>query len=202
MKVKICGLNDKSDLLSISKLNIDFFGFIFYKKSPRYFFENPINISKDLNSVGVFVNEPIKKVINIVESLSLKYVQLHGYEDVNYCKQIQKKCKVIKVFRIGKEININLIKKYYNCCDFILFDTFTKKYGGSGKKFDWEILINNKIEKNFILSGGIDFDDIEKIKYLQSKNRFFHGVDLNSKFEFEPGKKNIKKIKKFLKNII
>ena len=202
MKIKVCGLNNKTDLLSLSQLNIDFFGFIFYEKSPRYFFDNPVDLNKDLNSVGVFVNESIKKVTNIVESLSLKYVQLHGDEDVNYCNQIKKKCKVIKAFRIDKEINIDLIKKYYSCCDLILFDTLTKKYGGSGKKFDWDILMNSKIEKNFILSGGINFDDIEKINYLKSKSSFFYGVDINSKFEFTPGKKDIKKIEEFLKNII
>ena len=90
MKVKVCGLNNKSDFSSLSKLNIDFFGFIFYEKSPRYFFDHPIDMHKDLNSVGVFVNESIKKIYEIVESLSLKYVQLHGDEDVKYCKQIQK----------------------------------------------------------------------------------------------------------------
>lgn len=202
MKIKVCGLNNKTDLLSLSQLNIDFFGFIFYKKSPRFFLDNPVDLNKELNNVGVFVNESIKKVTNVVESLSLKYVQLHGDEDVNYCNQIQKKCKVIKAFRVDKEINIDLIKKYYNCCDLILFDTFTKKYGGSGKKFDWDLLMNSKIEKNFILSGGINFDDIEKINYLKSKSSFFYGVDINSKFEFEPGKKDIKKIEEFLKNII
>ena len=111
MKIKVCGLNNKTDLLSLSQLNIDFFGFIFYKKSPRYFFDNPVDLNKDLNSVGVFVNESIKKVTNIVESLSLKYVQLHGDEDVNYCNQIQKKCKVIKTFRVDKEINMNTQEK-------------------------------------------------------------------------------------------
>tara|TARA_Y200000002_G_scaffold255856_1_gene212264 strand:+ start:1642 stop:2259 length:618 start_codon:yes stop_codon:yes gene_type:complete len=200
MRVKVCGLNNKSDLLTMSKLKVDFFGFIFYKKSPRYFFDYPLDIDKDLNSVGVFVNESLKKISEIVETLSLNYVQLHGNEDVKYCKQIQKKCKVIKVFRVEKEINIDLIKKFYDCCDIILFDTFTKKYGGSGKKFDWDILIKNEIKKNFILSGGIDFDDIEKIKYLKEKNSFFYGIDLNSRFEIEPGKKNNNKIEKFLKN--
>ena len=155
--------------------------------------------SKDLSAANT--NQE-KKVTNIVESLSLKYVQLHGDEDVNYCNQIQKKCKVIKAFRVDKEINIDLIRKYYNCCDLILFDTFTKKYGGSGKKFDWDLLMNSEIEKNFILSGGINFDDIEKINYLKSKSSFFYGVDINSKFEFTPGKKDIKKIEEFLKNII
>ena len=66
MKIKVCGLNNKTDLLSLSQLNIDFFGFIFYEKSPRYFLDNPVDLNKDLNSVGVFVNESIKKVTNIV----------------------------------------------------------------------------------------------------------------------------------------
>ena len=57
MKVKVCGLNNKSDFSSLSKLNIDFFGFIFYEKSPRYFFDHTIDMHKDLNSVGVIVNE-------------------------------------------------------------------------------------------------------------------------------------------------
>ena len=80
MKVKVCGLNNKSDFSSLSKLNIDFFGFIFYEKSPRYFFDHPIDMHKDLNSVGVFVNEKgdivdaamirkAEEILNFIEKL-------------------------------------------------------------------------------------------------------------------------------------
>ena len=201
MKVKVCGLNDKSDLLSLSKLNIDFFGFIFYEKSPRYFFDYPLNIDKDLNSVGVFVNETVENVIKTVDKYSLKFVQLHGDEDINYCNEIKKICKVIKVFRVEQEININQIEKFYNCCDLLLFDTYTENFGGSGKKFNWSKIVSNKIKKEFILSGGIDFDDLDKIKKLKNNCDYFYGIDLNSKFEIEPGKKNNEKIEKLLKNI-
>ena len=197
MKIKVCGLNNKTDLLSLSQLNIDFFGFIFYEKSPRYFFDNPLDLNKNLNSVGVFVNESIKKVTNIVESLSLKYVQLHGSEDELYIKNLKKfGVKIIKTISVSNKDDLKKINSYQTA-DFFLFDYKPKKNelpGGNSKSFDWNILKSLKTDKPWFLSGGINLNNIQQI--LVDINPC--GVDLSSGVEKELGIKDNHIINNFI----
>ncbi len=82
--------------------------------------------------------------------------------------------------------------------DYFLFDTDSKAFGGTGKTFDWQILNDLEINKPYFLSGGISEENIENIKLLKQKP---FALDINSKFEIEPGNKNIDKIKEF-KNLL
>ena len=83
--------------------------------------------------------------------------------------------------------------------EYFLFDTDTKNYGGSGIKFDWNILTHKSISRPFLLSGGIGYDDWEEILSLKAEN--FIGIDINSKFESEPGLKDATLIRKFINHL-
>lgn len=202
MKVKICGLNNPENLQAIQVFNPDFLGFIFYEKSPRCLdlnrMEKPIqDLETNAEKVGVFVDAPIDQVLAYSQLLGLDYCQLHGGESLDYVKTIKAAgLKIIKVFRIGKAgIQKQQLDAFDGLCDYFLFDTNTKNYGGSGKKFDWAIVNQYKGKTPFILSGGIGPEDAALIK--QVDHPMFAGVDLNSRFESEPGIKNTDSLNQF-----
>lgn len=198
LKLKVCGMGQPENIQGLIDLRPNFMGFIFYKKSPRYkedLDENllsriPISISK----VGVFVNASIDIILKLSKKYGLEYAQLHGDEDLDYCKELKSKgMKIIKVFRVMDVIPV-AIKKYAEVADYFLFDTKTPDYGGSGRHFDWNILKAYNLDTPYLLSGGIRIEDIDEIKKLELKG--LAGVDVNSKFEIEPGLKDLMKIKK------
>ena len=200
MIIKVCGLNNGDNINQLMKLDLDFMVIIFYKKSSR-FFSSDILPKSEKKYVAVFVDESldvIKKLINIYK---FEYVQLHGNEDEKFCKELSSFCNVIKAFRIDDTFDLNEIEKYSKYCKYFLFDTFTESYGGSGKKFNWDLLLNYDHKKDFILSGGINLELISSIKKLKNQLPNLIGVDLNSKFEIKPGLKDINRVKKFIKSI-
>ncbi|MGM5630134.1 phosphoribosylanthranilate isomerase [Apibacter raozihei] len=206
MKIKVCGMKNPQNIENISFLPIDFLGFIFYPKSPRYVENlNPeiMNLlSDDINKVGVFVNEQVGSLFHNIEKYSLDTVQLHGKESPEYCEDLLEvfpETAVIKAFSISDSSDIKHTEKYEEVCDFFLFDTKTSQHGGSGQKFDWSVLNSYKGEVPFFLSGGISIEDIENIKKIQHPQ--LYGLDLNSRFEIEPGLKNIELVNKFIQQI-
>ena len=199
MIIKVCGMKEDQNILGLDKLQPDFIGLIFYEKSPRFVGENSIP-KTNAKKVGVFVNSSLEEIIFQAQKHDFNYVQLHGDEEVSLAKSLQEKgFKVIKNFSIGDEINDALMQEWQPFCDYFLFDTKGKSRGGTGEKFDWNLLQDYKLDTPFLLSGGIDSEDISKIKKI--KNKAFKGIDLNSKFEKEPGIKNIEKLKLFIDEI-
>lgn len=204
MKVKVCGLNNPANILNLEKAGIDLFGFIFYKKSPRYYNkaldhaiirEMPFKIRK----VGVFVNENEYEIVNSAATYSLDYIQLHGDESTQLCKQLQCDFRVIKAFSVAEKLDIEKLKRYQEVCDYFLFDTKSKLRGGSGHKFDWRLLDEYNLDKPFFLSGGIANDDADVIRNLQHPK--LAGIDINSRFEIVPGTKDVELVKEFIKEI-
>lgn len=200
MILKVCGMRDMDNISHLSGIGVRMMGFIFYDKSKRFIgLENRNalfnNVPKNVKKVGVFVNEPIEALIENASHYHLDYVQLHGNESPDYCKEVQTKIKVIKAFRIDENFDFNLLEEFQNC-EYLLFDAKGKEYGGNGIKFDWSILEKYKMETPFILSGGIKLEDADDILSIQHPK--MAGIDINSGFEIEPGLKNIEKIKSFI----
>ena len=203
-KLKVCGMKYPDNIKQLADLKPDFIGFIFYNKSKRFIDNNlninKLNISNTINKVGVFVNSSITEVKSVMQKHQLDYVQLHGNESPEFCKELQQSgIKITKAFQIDEDFDFSVLVPFNAVCDYFLFDTKTKTYGGSGKKFNWEILEKYDNKKPFFLSGGIDLEDINEIKNLNNLNIF--AIDINSKFETEPGRKDIAKIKMFMENI-
>ena len=206
MIIKICGIQNKDTLLCCEKNKINFFGMIFYQKSPRNIsFENARmlqNISKDLNinGVGVFVNKDIIELEAIIKNLKLKYVQLHGSEDEQYIKTLKKMdIKIIKSISISNVNDLNKIYKYESV-DYFLFDykpLENELPGGNSKSFDWDILNKINIDTPWFLSGGIN---IQNIQYIKTEIMPF-GVDLSSGVEKELGIKDNQIINNFMEKL-
>ena len=197
MNIKVCGITQLKQLQQLEAINIDFAGLIFHKESPRYvgekFSKKEIKSADfDLKKVGVFVNPELIDVLDAIDEYGLDVVQLHGDETAEMCDDLSSEVEVIKAFRIKDEtVDIDkLVKEYDDVCDYYLFDKASDySIGGTGKQFDWSILSKAKIEKPFFLSGGIGPDDAAKIKAF--KHPDFFAVDINSRFEKEPGVKDM-----------
>lgn len=204
-KIKVCGMCDTKNIEAIAELKPDYMGFIFYPKSPRFVgldfaLENIAHLPQSIKRTGVFVNANEQEIADAVSKYGLNAAQLHGNESVEFCVKIkQMGVEVIKAFQIDEEFDFDTLKPYADVCDFYLFDTKTKAYGGSGHKFDWEILKKYDNHKPIFLSGGISADDEEDILNLQQVN--IYAVDINSKFEIEPGLKNVELVKVFVERL-
>jgi len=195
MKLKICGMKNPENILEAGKLLPEFMGFIFWEKSPRYLTGVIPKLPESINKVGVFVNETINIIHSKIQQHDLQFVQLHGDESVAYCEHLfQKNIKIIKVFSIGNDFDFNLLKPFEPFVDYFLFDTKGKMPGGNGFTFNWKILQYYQSKKPFFLSGGIGIDEIVNIKKLKMLP---FAIDINSKFETEPGIKDIPSILEF-----
>jgi phosphoribosylanthranilate isomerase len=197
-KLKICGMKYPNNILEVSQLLPDYLGFIFYEKSSRFFEGEIPEIPKSIKKVGVFVDATLEEIISKIEKYNLNAVQLHGKEDALFCEKLKKEnIEIIKVFSVLDEFDFDLLKPFEPYCDYFLFDTKGKLHGGNGVTFNWQILEKYNSKKPFFLSGGIGIEEIEKIvKSLQcndsTKNLPIFAIDVNSKFEIEPGLKNTK----------
>ena len=206
MRVKVCGMTQLEQVRKLDEAGVDFAGFIFYPKSPRFVGKHlkPAHLKKAklrLGKVGVFVNAPYEELMKQVDEYGLDIVQLHGDETPRICEQIANYITVIKVFRLGDDDPIDwLIRPYQEACDMFLFDTEGAGYGGTGKKFNWDLLKNASIEKLFFLSGGIEPGDIDRLKDFSREPvaKKLFSIDINSKFETSPGVKNLDKIEVFV----
>lgn len=192
MVVKVCGIKTKKNIEAISKLNIDMVGLNFYPPSTRYIESDVPSdlfdiLPKEIKRVGVFVNESLETIESIASKFCLDYIQLHGDEDVEFCKSIATIHKIIKVFRVDDQTDFSKLSEY-SFADYFLFDTATKQFGGSGKKFDWDKLDEYQGNTPILLSGGIGPEDAEAVSsFIHSQ---YQGIDINSKFESSPGIKN------------
>lgn len=202
MFIKVCGMRQGANIQEVAKLKPDMMGFIFYPKSKRFVGDefDPIlikSVMPEVQTVGVFVNEEVEKVVSLVRKYGLDFVQLHGNESPVSCEIMQSKgIKVLKSFGMSNEFDWSALDSYVNACDYFLFDTSTKNYGGSGVKFDWSTLNKYTLAKPFVLSGGIGSEDAEAIKRLNHPQ--LAGIDINSCFEVEPGLKNIGLLRSFI----
>ena len=203
MKIKVCGLKFKSNILSLSKLEPDYMGFIFWEKSKRHVEGTTPNLSQTkIKKTGVFVNADFEKIKEKTIVHKLVAIQLHGQESPEFCKKIRNLgVEIIKAFSIDEDFNFDILEKYDLCSDYFLFDTKGKSPGGNGVSFDWEILKNYKYEKKFFLSGGIGFESIDAIKKIKNLHLPLFCIDINSRFELNPGKKNIELINSFKKKL-
>ncbi len=200
--IKICGMREPDNIREASELKPDLLGFIFYRGSHRYAGEllDPGVLSaipEHIKKTGVFVNSDFQEIISIAGKYSLDTLQLHGSETPDECFRLKEKgISIIKAFSIKESKDFSLCNNYVDSTDYLLFDTLSEKYGGSGLKFDWRLLDDYNLDIPFFLSGGISPDDIGNI--MEITNDSFAGVDLNSRFEIKPGLKDIQALKKFI----
>lgn len=192
LKIKVCGMRDAENINALCSLPIDYIGFIFYSKSPRYIVDKNIAsvVPPTMKKTGVFVNASIEEIQIKKEDFDLEAIQLHGNETPAFCDQIrQMNITTFKAFGIHDSFEWKDIDVYQDVVDYFLFDTKSKAYGGTGEVFNWNKLLENPYDKPYILSGGISTENIKEAANFHDER--LYGLDLNSKFEIRPAVKNI-----------
>lgn len=228
MIVKVCGMRDGENIRQVEQLGVDWIGMIFWPKSPRNVtmipthagiipdrasLAQPLVEREGASRVGVFVDEMAQNIITRAVNFKLDLIQLHGHETPTLIRNLRATLdpdlrpgiKFIKAISIPDAERsacleaISTYKQYEDCVDYFLFDTRCKTVGGSGEHFDWSILEAYDGRVPFLLSGGIGPDDAERIKAFRHPQ--FAGIDLNSRFETEPGMKDVEQLRIFLKKL-
>lgn len=175
-------------------------GFIFFEKSKRNFPDGDLEADHVLNTdkqkTGVFVNASKDFIQEKVRQYGLNIVQLHGDESPEFCKEVSKLgVKVMKAFSVYDELPDSL-SSYEKVLDYVLFDTKGTERGGNGVQFDWSVLEAYDLSVPFLVSGGISVEDADRLKDI--KNEMMAGVDINSRFELEPGLKDEQLLERFV----
>jgi phosphoribosylanthranilate isomerase len=204
MYIKVCGIKYPETLQAISALQPDFMGFILYPRSARYMRETllpeQVHAIKGIQKTGVWVNESPATVIGLAELYGFDYVQLHGQESPDTCAAIrQAGYGVIKVFSVGETFDPAVLDPYTGAVDYFLFDTAGRQPGGNGVAFDWGLLQDAPITVPWFLSGGLGPEHHLLTPDILPAG--CAGLDINSRFETEPGRKDPERVAAFIQAI-
>ena len=208
VKVKICGLTNREDAQKACEYGADLVGFLFAPESPRCISPDKAKdiietLPDEVGKTGLFRDQDPEEVARYVLLCGLNYVQLHGDESPEYCRMLKEsaesqgtKIKIIKTFKVKDKI-IGISPVGYDAVDHYLFDTYhPEMMGGTGTRFDWNVLKGIEKDKSFFVAGGLDPDNVaEAIQMLRP-----YGVDVASGVERSVGKKDWDKIKEFILN--
>lgn len=197
----------QDNITQVAALQPDYLGFIFYKKSSRFFNGIIPELPEAIKKVGVFVDASLEFILDKIETQKLDIIQLHGQETPEFCNELRHAeldsashpVEIIKVFSIKDLFDFSVLQPYENVCDFFLFDTKGELPGGNGYTFNWEILKHYPSTKPYFLSGGIGLNEVKSIKSFlkQPESKHCYAIDINSKFEIKPGLKNIEELKTY-----
>lgn len=226
MKIKVCGMREPENIHAVEQLGVDMIGFIFWPDSPRYVqqIRSRAGIIPDYTSlqderksgqaeakraqrVGVFVDDMPQSIVTRVFNYHLDFVQLHGNESAVMIDNLRRTLDpdihpgigIIKALSISSEADVAKYREFEGLVDLFLFDTRCSCKGGSGEQFDWDVLNAYDGKTPFLLSGGIGPEDVERVRNFTHPQ--FAGIDLNSRFETEPGLKDVESLKTFIEAI-
>ncbi|RYY41233.1 MAG: phosphoribosylanthranilate isomerase [Chitinophagaceae bacterium] len=205
MKVKVCGFTSAAQMQEAYELGVDYVGMVLHAGSKRSALpmlaqESAAIKALEVPKVGVFVNEDCDTILRFTEELDLTAIQLHGNETPEFCNSLRERVNIIKAFSVTPDTDLDaLVKPYHDLCNYFLFDTWTENHGGSGEHFDWNKLEKALVDKLFFLSGGIGPDDVDRLRKFY--HPFNYGIDINSRFETEPGVKDMALLKQFISDL-
>jgi len=190
----------EENIKEVAAIGLDYMGFIFFEGSSRNVTASIPTLPSTQKSVGVFVNASFDTIVEKINTYNLQAVQLHGEETPEFCKSLQElNTTVIKVFSIANKFNFDELAPYESVCDFYLFDTKGLLSGGNGFCFDWSVLDKYPSSKPYFLSGGIGIKNLNQLQDFKKSTAatYCYAVDVNSKFELAPAKKDKKSLEKF-----
>ena len=193
---KVCGMREEGNIRALAELGPTWMGFIFYEKSPRHVSQFPHINDLTIKKIGVFVDANITFIEEKIHECGLDGVQLHGEESPEKCKIFMRDdFLVVKAFSVGNDYSFEQADAYDGHCNYFLFDTKGPSPGGTGLRFDWNLLKSYRGDTGFILSGGLGPDDVSALRVFSHPQ--WEGVDVNSRFELRPGLKDIDLLSNF-----
>ena len=196
-------MRERNNILELAALNPDYMGMIFYPGSLRFAGHAEPCVVSDLAEniilTGVFVNESEAIILQTIKKYRLKAVQLHGNESADFCDSLKKAlthnniaAQIIKAFGIDDSFQFDYLEAYSSVVDYFLFDTKTTAFGGSGRRFNWDVLQRYRLDKPYFLSGGIGLSDLDELKLIEDER--LYGIDINSRFETSPALKDLDQV--------
>ncbi len=202
MKVKLCGFTKEDSLLAAVRAECDFIGFVFYEKSPRYINVDDAaflakKIPTKIAKVAVLVDPEFDFLTEISAKIFPDFFQFHGQENIDFLSEVKQKfpqIKIIKAFKINDSKDLIQAKKFENLVDLFLFDGANP---GSGKSFDWKILKNFSSKKDWFLSGGLNYKNIDSALEISGAEM----IDISSGIEEIRGEKSPKLIHELMAKI-
>jgi len=207
VQVKICGLSTADTLEAAIKGGADLVGFVFYEPSPRNLdLGTAVKLAKlvpdHIRKVALVVDADNAKLDGIVEAISPDFIQAHGSETPERVVEIKQRygCPVIKAIKVSKAEDLDEIALYENIADLVLFDAKVPDSledalpGGNGLAFDWQLIANRKPQFDFILSGGLEADNVAEALHMTGAAI----VDVSSGVETALGIKDKQLIADFL----
>ncbi len=193
MKIKLCGLTRPLDIKCANALTPDYVGFVFAKESKRYISPETAKSFKDIllpkiQAVGVFVNEDVKTIADLLNSNIIDIAQLHGNEDETYIKKLRVLTDkpIIKAFKIKTREDLSVVRT--SSADYVLIDSGS----GSGNVFDWDLV--KTFDRPYFLAGGLNPQNVEEaIRTLKP-----YAIDVSSGIETD-GLKDVRKMTDFVR---
>jgi phosphoribosylanthranilate isomerase len=205
-RMKVCGMTGLEQVRQLDAMGVEFAGFIFYPRSPRFvgkFDLDPEALRRErlqVNRVGVFVDAPLDELLRTVDTWRLHMVQLHGDESPRYCEKVSSHVTTVKAFRVAPDDDLGWkTHPYRETVDMYLFDSVGVSYGGNGTRFDWKALEGRTFGKPWFLSGGIGPEDVAAVGDIAAARKELFAIDVNSRFEASPGVKDLSSVEAFRK---
>ena len=199
-RIKICGITNIDDALMSIDAGADALGFNFVPDTPRYLKDTKAaakiieQLPPFITTVGLFVNADPELIQSIADECHLDMLQLHGDESPQFCQGFNR--RVIKAVRVKDELSCSHLSEYR--VSGYLLDTYVKgALGGTGVAFDWQLAIKAKQYGRIVLAGGLDPDNVASA--VQQVRPY--GVDVSSRVEASPGRKDSVKVKTFIQNV-
>ena len=199
MIIKVCGMREAENICRVAQADVQWMGFIFYPASPRCFQSETLSLPGHIKRVGVFVNASPEEMLQKQAKYKLDYFQLHGAEPPQVCSYLRQYGKILKTVSIATQDDVRRAENYEGKVDFFLFDTKCKEFGGSGRRFDWNILHSYQGSTPFLLSGGLSPACLKDLQAFH--HPMCRGIDLNSGFETRPGVKDHAALNQFINQL-
>lgn len=205
--VKICGLSEIDSIKTAAQAGARYVGFVFVERSPRFITvdiakELSLSVPTGLKTVGLFANPSDADFDKILPYVMLDYIQLHGSETPARVREIKDKylLPVIKALPITEEADLEAAANYTGIADMLLLDAQSKagEFGGSGERFDWQILKDFKSPLPWLLAGGLTPENVKEALDICAALPHFAGIDVSSGVEKNKAVKDPALIKTFL----
>ncbi len=194
-------MREPENIRAVEQLGVDWMGFILHPASSRFVAQPPSYMPTKAKRVGVTVDMDISHVVEKQQLFGFDILQLHGHESPDYClslrQQLPRQVKLMKAIAVADTSSLLVADRYTSIVDYFLFETPSATYGGSGRRFDWDLLDGYTSPVPFLLAGGIGPDDVSRLRSFSHPRLM--GIDLNSRFESAPALKDIVKLQQFLR---
>ena len=199
--IKICGITQSKVADYAAQLGVNALGFVFYPKSPRSITSKVLpkiieNLKGSVSIVALFVDPTGDEVSEVLDSGLIDLIQFHGNESEEFCNSFD--TPYMKALHIKDQFLPLSVFDKYSSARYLLLDTFSRKVsGGTGKTFDWSIARDaiKKTNREIIVAGGLNPTNVEHV--IKAINPF--GVDVSSGVESAPGKKDMTKLDRFVR---